>query len=206
MPVPSFAFPGRPILVQAYRAVSGVTTTTEVLNPCGHEVMRFDHTPGFEQVREAYGRPMYPRSRLCRHCQRVPDLKVLTSVSGPPQLSSDWGGLPGKVREEWASVLNAALNAQPGSPDAALWKNLTPDQRAVVAAAGEVMAQRFGLMFHEFLSLNERPAPTLTAAGYRRLKTTPEEKTRRIEKRDQRFQQNERTSSTGNDDPKRSPP
>ncbi len=192
MPVVSSASPGRSPLVQAYRAVSGVTTTTEVLNPCGHEVQRFDHTPGFEQVKVAYGRPMYPRSRLCPHCQRVPDPKVLMSVSGSPQLSSDWGGLPGKVRNEWASVLNAALENQPDAPDATHWKDLTPDQRAVIAMAGEIMAQRFGLMFHEVLSLNERRAPTLTAAGYQRLKATPEEKTRRIEKRDRRFQQSEK--------------
>jgi len=54
------------------------------------------------------------------------------------------------------------------------------------------MAQRFGLTFYEVLSLNEKPAPTLTAAGSRRLKARLEEKTQRIEKRERRFQQKER--------------
>lgn len=175
MPDSRFA-PSHPTRVQAYRAVAGVTSTPEVLNPCGHEVPRFDRTPGFERVREAFGQPRYPRSRLCPVCQRVPDAQVVARVAGPLQLAADWGGLAGGVREEWASLLNAALEGLPDVPDAASWPDLAPPQRGVVAAAGELIARQFGLTFHEFLSSKERPTPTLTVAGYRRLIVSPQRK------------------------------
>lgn len=116
----------------------------------------------------------------------MPDAQVVARVAGPLQLAADWGDLAGGVREEWASLLNAALKGLPDAPDATRWPDLTPQPRGVVAAAGELIAQRFGLTFHEFLSLGERPAPTLTAAGERRLKASPGKKAWRIEEREQR--------------------
>ena len=180
---------GQPLRVQAYRAVAGVTAATEVLSPCGHEVMRFDHTPGFEVVKQAYGRPMFPRSRLCPVCQRVPATGVVARVSGPTQLAADWGGLAGSLRDEWAPLLNTALQNIPNAPDATRWKVLTPAQRATVALAGEVLAKRFGLTFHELLSLKLDPAPELTAAGYDRLTSSGEDKARRIDQRERRLRQ-----------------
>lgn len=109
--------------------MAGVTSTSEVLNPCRHEVPRFDRTPGVERMREAYGQPMYPRSRLCPVCQRVPDAQVVARVAGPPQLTADWGGLASSGREDWTSLLNAALEGLPDALDAMRWPDLTPEQR-----------------------------------------------------------------------------
>lgn len=171
------------LTVQAYRAVVGTTAQSEILSPCGHEVPRFDLSPGFQTLQR------YPRSRLCPHCTQHPQQAALQRLEAPEdspealQVASDWGSMSKGERDAARVYLQELRAALPDLPDIADWKTLTPAQRFQVAQAGEDLAAAFGLTFHEWLSLKASPAAPITAAGLRRLQASPEDKARRAQRR-----------------------
>ena len=175
--------------VRAYRAVVATTDTTEVLSPCGHEVPRFDLSPAFGQL-VTHGAPQFPRSRLCPHCTTYPPHAALARVAHQEdaaadlQLASDWGALTKGTREAARPLLEPLRRHVTTLPDIADWRTLSPQERRQIALAGEAFAAVFGLTFHELLSLKPDPVPSITPAGLRRLKATPEEKARRAQRRD----------------------
>ncbi len=171
--------------VRAYRPVVGVTARMEVLSPCGHEVPRFDQTEAFRQF-TLYGVPYrYPRARLCPQCTTHPTHASLKRVQAEVQVASDWGSLTKPQREMAAKLLAPLLADRPG-PGMDAWPSLTPAERGQLAAMGEKYAGAFGLTFREFLSLHPDSVPTLTRAGERRLKSSPEEKQARRDRADAR--------------------
>ncbi len=90
-----------------------------------------------------------------------------------------------KGERELARLLLEPLRVHvPGLPDVADWVTLTPEERQRITLAGEAFAAVLGLTFHELLSLKPTPAPTITTAGLKRLKATPQEKARRAQRRD----------------------
>lgn len=167
------------LTVQAYRAVVGNTAHAEILSPCGHEVPRFDLTPGFQALQR------YPRSRLCPHCTQHPQKAALQHLERPDdsleavQLASDWGAMTKGERDTARVYLQELRGLQPDLPDIADWKTLTPAQRFQIAQAGEALARAFGLTFREWLSLKANPAPPITPAGLKRLQASPQEKAQR---------------------------
>ncbi|UQN07968.1 hypothetical protein [Deinococcus sp. QL22] len=177
------------LTARAYRAVVATTETTEVLSPCGHERPRFDLSPAFQQLLAQVG-PQFPRSRLCPHCQQHPHRAALVRVAHQEdeaadlQLASDWGAMTKGERELARPLLEPLRGHVPGLPDVAGWITLTPQERRQIALAGEAFAEVLGLTFRELLSLKPTPAPTITTAGLKRLKATPQEKARRAQRRD----------------------
>lgn len=177
------------LTVHAYRTVSALTDTTEVL-VCGHERPRFDLTPA-GVVLAGHGAPHHARTRLCPVCTRHPvraDLARVTHHGTPAalQVASDWGSLTKKDREVAAPLLVTLLRAVPGAPAMTQWTALSPAERAGLAEVGERFAQRLGLTFREYLGLRSEPAPAITPAGLRRLQATPAEKRVRAKRRDER--------------------
>jgi len=180
-------------VIRAYRAVVGFTNHAEVLSPCGHDVMRFDQTAGFVLAQQVFGHAVFPRSRLCPRCSALALPQAERRVMGPPQLAMDWGQrLTARERQASLTLLQALLADMPNAPDPAEWNQLSPEQRGVIAQVGEHFAQKFGLMFREWLSLNATAAPLLTAAGLHRLKSSDEVKQQRIETREDRARAKDR--------------
>lgn len=171
------------LTVQAYRAVVGTTAQSEILSPCGHEVPRFDLSPGFQTLQR------YPRSRLCPRCTQHPQQAALQRLEPPAdslealQVASDWGSMTKGERDAARVCLQEVRGSLPDLPDIADWKTLTPAQRFQIAQAGEDLAGAFGLTFHEWLSLKASPAAPITAAGLRRLQASPQEKAHRAQRR-----------------------
>ncbi|WP_189092889.1 hypothetical protein [Deinococcus ruber] len=166
--------------------VAAITATTEVLSPCGHEVLRFDQSRGFAYL-ASHGSSRYPRSRLCPQCFVPPTFHSLQLVSGSDQVASDWGSLTLQQRLAALPVLFALREHHPTMPDPEHWHELTAQERRAVAEIGEQFTQALGLTFREYLLRRTHPAPTITPAGYRRLKASEPEKERRRRKNDHRL-------------------
>jgi len=147
-----------------HRRVLGVSGDVEML-VCGHQVPRFDRTPGFQQL-VSQARPAHPRLRQCHDCPARPvTLPVaFASVPAQPGPLSWWSGLSLPERAHWLE------DRAPGEDKASL-QGRTPrtalpeaarDLLARVLNLANLQAGQVGLTLQELGSCAIVPPPVLT--------------------------------------------